>query len=103
MGLSNMIKLFIKLNDDNATFEIILKKGDKISARLKGSHKKDLADKLIAGLDKIFSRAKLKKSDNFRIYLLSGAGSFVSNLIGNSITETLNWAHKTGSKKKVFL
>lgn len=92
-----MTKLFIKLNDDNATFEIMLKKGDKTSARLGGSYKKDLADKLIAGLDKIFSRAKLKKSDNFGIYLLSRAGSFVSNLIGNSITETLNWAHKTGS------
>ncbi len=92
-----MIKLFIKLNDDNATFEIILKKGDKTQAWLKGSYKKDLSDKLIAGLDKIFSRAKLKKSDNFRAYLLSNASSFISNLIGNSITDTLNWAYKTGS------
>lgn len=98
-----MIKLFIKLNNDNATFEIALKKGNKTPARLKGAYERDLADKLLAGLDKIFSRAKLKKSDNFRIYFLSGAGSFVSNLIGNSITDTLNWASKAGPKKKVFL
>ncbi len=87
-----MIKVFIKLGNDNATFEIVVKKAGKTLARVKGLYKRDLTDKLIAGLDKIFSRAKLKKSDNFRAYLVSGSSSFISNLIGNSVTDTLNFA-----------
>lgn len=45
-----MIKLYIKLNDSEQSFEIAAKRGREILGAARGNYQKDLADKLIQGI-----------------------------------------------------
>jgi len=85
-----MIKLFIKINDSDLTFEIIAKRGRVVLEKVKGGYKRDLADKIIKGLDKILACVSIRKRDNFRAYYDSSSKSFVSNLIVNSVVSVFN-------------
>ncbi len=114
-----MIKLFIKLNDSDQSFEIAAKRGGNILSAVKGNYQKDLADKLILGisdlteqissqqalkqknanktgngLDKNLACVRLKKRGKFRVCYEEGSKSFVSNLIGNSVVGIFNWLEK---------
>lgn len=89
-----MIKLFIKLNDKDLSFDIAAKRGNTVLSKTKGHYDRDLADKLIYGLDKNLAYVKLKKREYFRAYYEQESHSFVSNLIGNSVTNIFNWLQK---------
>ncbi len=114
-----MIKLYIKLNDSDLSFEIIAKQGKEILNTVRGNYEKDLADKLIKGishltdlsggrtgaeqvqtaktikgLDKNIAYVRLKKRGKFKVYYEETSKSFVSNLIGNSVASMFNWLEK---------
>lgn len=86
-----MIKLYIKLNDPDLSFTIFAKRGKEALGAISGTYKRDLADKIIKGLDKILTCVNIGKRDNFRAYYDSGSKSFVSSLIVNSVVSVFNW------------
>jgi pyruvate-formate lyase-activating enzyme len=92
--IAKMVKIFIKLNDSDSSFEIVAKKGSKVLGESKGVYDKDLADKIIRGLDKILAYVKIEKRNIFRAYYDSQSKSFVSNLMVNSVVNAFNWLQK---------
>jgi len=89
-----MLKLFVKLDKDMKTLEVLAQRGREILNTTKDSYQKDLADKVIQGLDKNLACVRLKKQEQIRSYLMSESESFVSNLIGNSVVSVFNWLEK---------
>jgi hypothetical protein len=94
-----MIKLYIKLNDSDLTFKITAKQGHTVLKEIKGGYKRDLADKIIKGLDKILTCVNIGKRDNFRAYYDFSSKSFVSNLIVNSVVNIFNWLQRNNRVK----
>lgn len=89
-----MLKLIVKLDKDTKTLEISAQRGKEILSTVKDTYQKDLADKIINGLDKNLACARLKKQEQIRSYLMSELESFISNLIGNSVVSVANWLEK---------
>lgn len=89
-----MLKLLVKLDKDMKTVEVSAQRGKEILNTTKESYQKDLADKIINGLDKNLRCVRLKKQEQIRSYLMSESKSFVSNLIGNSVVSVFNWLPK---------
>lgn len=89
-----MLKLLVKLDKDAPTLEVSAQRGKEILNTVKDSYQKDLADKIILGLDKNLKSVRIKKQERIRSYLMSESESFVSNLIGNSVVSVFNWLQK---------
>lgn len=89
-----MLKLLVKLDKDMKTIEVSSQRGKEILNTIKNSYEKDLADKIINGLDKNLGCVRIKKPEQVRGYFISESSSFVSNLIGNSVISVFNWMRK---------